>query len=75
MEDPYLRGCCNQMGVTDLPCSQRQDERKWPQAVPGNIQVGCQVEFLHRKGDKTWEQTAQGSGGVTVHGGVQGKTT
>jgi len=39
--------------------------------VPGEIQVEYQEEFLIRKGGWAVAQAAQGSGGVTVPGGVQ----
>ena len=39
--------------------------------MPGEIQVGCQ-EILLRKSGQALEWTAQGGGGVTNPGGVQG---
>lgn len=41
-----------------------KDKRTWPQAAPGEVQVGQQEEFLHRKGDQALEGAAHGGGGV-----------
>lgn len=47
-----------------------QEETKWPQDVPGEIQVGYYEKFLKKSG-QVLEQSAQAGGGVAVHGGVQ----
>jgi len=39
--------------------------------VPGEVQVGCQEQFLLSKSGEAVAQAAQGGGGVTGPGGVQ----
>ena len=51
----------------------QQDEREQSQAAPGEVQVGYYEEFLLRKSDEALEEAAQGSGGVTIPGGVHEK--
>ena len=41
--------------------------------MPGEVQVGNEETFLLRKSSQALGQVAQGGGGVTVPGGVQGK--
>lgn len=53
-----------------IPGNLRQDEKKWPQAAPGEVQAGHQEELLHGKSCEAFEQAAQGSCGVTIAGGV-----
>lgn len=48
--------------------------RKWPQAMSGDVQVGHQEKFLHRRGCQVLERAAQGGSGVTISQGVQGTT-
>ena len=38
--------------------------------MSGEVQVGYQEKFLLRKSGNALEQAAQGSGGVTIPGGV-----
>ena len=53
---------------------QGQGDKKWPQAVPGEVQVGHQKEFLHGKSGQALEGAVQGGGGISIPGGVQGMT-
>ena len=47
------------------------DESEWPQVMLEEVQIRYQEKFLlHQSGDAL-AQAAQGSGGVTVPGGVQ----
>ena len=54
-----------------LPRNQRQDERRWPQAASGGVQVGYWGKCLSCKSGQGLGQAAQGSGGVPIPGGVQ----
>lgn len=46
-------GVCLFLQVTD-------DKRKWPQVLPGEVQIGYGVKF--QKGFQALEQVVQGSG-------------
>ena len=41
--------------------------------MPGEVQLGCYEQFLLRRSCSASAQAAQGSGGVTIPGGVQEK--
>jgi len=40
--------------------------------VPGEVKVGYQVKFLLSKNGNALAQAAEGGGGATIPGGVQG---
>lgn len=46
--------------------SQWQGKGKWPQVVPGKVQVGSKNQILHWKSVQTLEWTSQGSGKVIM---------
>jgi len=58
-------------GWSLLPSNQRQDERRWPQVVSGEVQVGYGEKCLYWKSGQALAQAAQGGGGVPISGGVQ----
>jgi len=58
-------------GWSLLPSNQRQDERQWPQAASGEVQIGYWEKCLCCKSGQALAQAAQGSGGVPIPGGVQ----
>lgn len=60
----------NRWGQPLLPGSCREDTRHWPQAAPGEVPVGHQGEFFHRKGFRLLEWTARRGGGVPMSRGV-----
>jgi len=39
--------------------------------VTGEVQVGYQGKFIHKKGSEVLEWAAQGGGGFTMPGGVE----
>jgi len=47
------------------------DEREWPQAAPGETQVGQYEILLIQESGSALDRSAQGGGGVTIPGSVQ----
>lgn len=59
-------------GWTLLPGNKGQAKRREAQAVPREVQVGHQKEFLDGRGCQALEGAAQESGGVPIPGDTQG---
>lgn len=59
------KGVGARWGLASSPRKQVKNKRKWPQAAPKEVQVGCQKEFIHGKCCQAFEWAAQGGGAVS----------